>query len=206
MYQNPSCPRAGGGPEPSNVPPATLAPRLRGGTGGASDSGFTLIELIVSLSLFALIAVAGLALVDSVLGVQGRTDVRLDRLTDLQRAMLVVQGDLEQVAAGDVRGGGAELTFTRAAPGLGGPPVAITYRLARGVLTRSAGGGTQALLRGVAGVRWRFFADGWVDRWPVTDAPDWPRAVEMELTVAGQGASGSLRRVVRMPVRARVVT
>ena len=176
-----------------------------------SEAGFTLIELMISLSLFALIAVAGLALVDSVLGVQERTEVRLDRLSDLQRAMLVMSGDLEQVARGDVAGAGGQLEFTRAAPGIGGPPVAVAYRLERGVLTREAGGGTQALLGGVGSVRWRFFDAGWVDRWPPTGARAgaWPRAVEAVLTLApgaGAGAGGTLRRVILLPTRAKDVT
>lgn len=172
------------------------------------DAGFTLIELMISLGLFALIAVAGLALVDSVIGVQDRTEVRLDRLSDLQRTMLVVQGDLEQVARGDVSGGGPSLSFTRAAPGIGGPPVGVRYALAGGVLTRSAGVGTQALLGGVAGVRWRFFDTAWVDRWPMAadGAGAWPRAIEVELTLAGTGPQGPLRRVVVLPARAKDVT
>ncbi|HET9511150.1 MAG TPA: prepilin-type N-terminal cleavage/methylation domain-containing protein, partial [Sphingomonas sp.] len=127
---------------------------------GLDDAGFTLIELMISLLLFALIAVAGVALVDSVLGVQGRTEARLDRLTALQRAMLVVTGDVEHVASGTVEGGGAVLTFRRAAPGVGGPPVTVRYALDRGVLVRDAGGGAQALLRDVGGVRWRFAEQG----------------------------------------------
>ena len=167
------------------------------------DDGFTLIELMISLALFALIAVAGLALVNSVLGVEGRTSERLDRLSDVQRAMLVVQGDLEQVAGGDLRGGGAALSFSRAAPGLGGVPVAVTYRLDGGILTRSAGAGTQALIGGVTAMRWRFFDGAWVATWPVATADAWPRAVEMEVTLADRGP---LRRVVVLPVRARVVS
>jgi general secretion pathway protein J len=156
---------------------------------------------MISLALFALIAVAGLALVDSVLGVQGRTEGRLDRLATLQRAMLVVGSDLEQIARGDLSGEGQELRFTRAAPGIGGPPIGVSYALAGGVLTRSAGGAAQALLPGVSAARWRFFDGGWVDRWPVgggVEAKAWPRAVELEVTLA-QG--GALRRVVQLPVR-----
>lgn len=171
----------------------------------SNDAGFTLIELIISLLMFALIAAAGVALVDSVLGVQGKTEERLDRLTALQRAMLVMTGDLEQVAIGDMTGGGADLSFSRAAPGVGGPPVVVRYVLSGGVLTRDAGGGAQAVLRGVAGVRWRFWQNGWTDRWPPTDLRDWPQAVEVEVTLSGQ-PSGTLRRVVTLPVRARAVT
>lgn len=176
-----------------------------GTTADRADAGFTLIELMISLLLFALIAVAGLALVDSGLGVQGRTEARLDRLSDLQRTMLVVSGDLEQVARGDIGGGGAQVHFTRAAPGVGGPPVAVTYRVADKVLVRDAGAGPQVLLTGVTDVRWRFFADGWVDRWPPSEeqAVEWPRAVEIELTLEGNGPQGSLRRVVVLPARAK---
>lgn len=172
---------------------------------GPGEDGFTLIELMISLLMFALIAVAGVALVDSVLGVQGRTEARLDRLTAIQRAMLVVSGDLEQVAGGDMSGGGAALTFSRSAPGVGGPPVAVRYALAGDVLTRDAGGGGQAVLRGVSAVRWRFWRDGWADRWPAGEAQAWPGAVELEVTLAGQ-PSGTIRRVVTLPVRAKAVS
>lgn len=168
-----------------------------------SDEGFTLIELMISLALFALIAVAGVALVDSVLGVQGRTAERLDQLSAMQRTMLVVSTDLEQIARGDLKGGESALTFTRAAPGLGGPPVAVSYALAGNTLTRSAGGAPQILMTGVTGLRWRFRADDWADRWPlVPDTRDWPRAVEVEITL---GERGSLRRVILLPERAKDV-
>lgn len=170
-----------------------------------ADAGFTLIELMISLLLFALIAVAGLALLDSVLGVGGKTEVRLDRLSALQRTVLVVSGDLEQVARGDMAGGGNRLSFTRAAPGVGGSPVGVRYALERGVLTRDAGGGRQALLAGVGGIRWRFFDAGWSDRWPPSPdgAKRWPRAVELELSF---GPQRGLRRLVLLPARAKDVT
>jgi general secretion pathway protein J len=170
-----------------------------------NSSGFTLIELMIALVLFALISVAGLALVDGVLGVQGRTETRLDRLADLQRAMLVVSGDVEQVASGDISGGGEQLSFTRAAPGLGGAPVAVTYMVKDGVLTRVVDGRPQMLLIGVTGARWRFFGDAWTNQWPPSEEAreEWPRAVELDLTVApGKGPAGPLRRVILLPARA----
>jgi general secretion pathway protein J len=174
-------------------------------TRAASDEGFTLIELMISLALFALIAVAGLALVDSVLGVQSRTEGRLDRLADLQRAMLVVTADIEQVAVGNVSGGADRLSFTRAAPGFGGPPVAVSYALAGGTLTRTIGGAPQRLIDGVGRLRWRFYDGSWQAAWPSgPDATRWPRAVELEMTVAGEGSQrGLLRRVVLLPARAK---
>lgn len=167
------------------------------------EEGFTLLELIISLGLFALIAVAGLGLLDSVLNVQGRTDMRLSRLAELQRAMFVVQSDLDQITRGEISGGGNGVTFTRIAGGMGGPPTPVRYGAAGGVLVRSAPQ-PQMLLQGVTDARW-WFRDGnaWVDRWPPSEArkAEWPRAVSVELQVTGQGPQGLLRRVVALPVQ-----
>lgn len=166
------------------------------------EEGFTLLELIISLGLFALIAVAGLGLLDSVLNVQGRTETRLSRLADLQRAMFVVQSDLDQITRGEVSGGAGSIAFTRIAGGLGGPPVPVRYDAAQGVLARSAPQ-PQMLLHGVAEAKWRF-RDGnrWIDRWPASEERkgEWPRAVSVEMQIAGeQGPQGLLRRVVVLP-------
>ncbi|MCW4460114.1 prepilin-type N-terminal cleavage/methylation domain-containing protein [Sphingomonas sp. BT-65] len=170
------------------------------------EGGFTLLELIISLGLFALIAVAGLGLLDSVLNVQGRTDTRLSRLADLQRAMFVIQSDLDQITRGEVSGGGSGIAFTRIAGGMGGPPVPVRYGAAEGVLVRSAPQ-PQMLLQGVAETRWRF-RDGnaWIDRWPPSEKrkAEWPRAVSIEMQIAGvQGPQGLLRRVVMLPDQPR---
>jgi general secretion pathway protein J len=166
------------------------------------EEGFTLLELIISLGLFALIAVAGLGLLDSVLNVQGRTEARLSRLADLQRAMFVVQSDLDQISRGAVSGGGTGIAFTRIAGGMGGPPVPVRYDAAEGALVRSAPQ-PQMLLVGVTQATWRF-RDGnaWVDRWPVSEErkDEWPRAISVEMQVGGvPGPQGSLRRVVVLP-------
>ncbi|MCW3847457.1 prepilin-type N-terminal cleavage/methylation domain-containing protein [Sphingomonas sp. LB-2] len=170
------------------------------------ESGFTLIELMISLGLFALIAVAGLALVQGILGVQGRTEVRLDRLAELQRTMFVVTSDIDQIATGRISGNAKEgLKFVRAAPGIGGARIPVEYRLVGGMLIRQANGAPQRLLPGVASARWRFWNGAWRDRWPITDAPEvadlWPQAIEMELVVtdANGRPAGTLRRVVVLP-------
>jgi general secretion pathway protein J len=171
--------------------------------GGAA--GFTLIELMISMGLFALIAVAGLALVDGILRVQGRTGQRLDRLGELQRAMFLVSSDLDQVSAGAIAGGGATLSFKRAAPGIGGAGVAVRYTLNGGALVRSAGPAVQFVLGGVRAARWRFWDGTWRDRWP-TDPADpaararWPGAVALEVQLAAPGGGvQTLRRVVTLP-------
>ena len=168
------------------------------------QSGFTLIELMISLGLFALIAVAGLALVQGIINVQGRTEIRLDRLAELQRTMFVVTSDVDQIATGRVSGNAKEgLKFVRAAPGLGGARVQVEYLVAGGMLIRKGGPAIQRLLPGVVAARWRFWNGEWRDRWPLSDetADQWPRAIEMELQIASPngGPAGTLRRVIVLP-------
>ncbi|MHA6720828.1 type II secretion system protein GspJ [Sphingomonas sp. RS6] len=176
-------------------------------TAEAGESGFTLIELMISLGLFALIAVAGLALVDGIINVNGRTEGRLDRLAALQRTMFVLTSDLDQIAAGPIEGGGNRLSFTRSAPGTGGVAVPVRYAVVGGTLVRAAPA-PQLLLPAVVRARWRFWDGGWVDRWPrdtsETEKARWPRAVALDLETAGPGGSPvTLRRVVTLPSRAK---
>lgn len=169
------------------------------------EAGFTLLELMISLGLFALIAVAGLALVDGIIKVQDRTEGRFDRLADLQRAMFVVSSDLDQIARGNVTGSAANLEFSRAAPAVGGAAVPVRYSIANGNLVRQIGPAPQELLRGITALRWRFWDGAWVNSWPIDDKQRerWPRAVEIEMQVAGPGRTpGTLRRVVTLPARA----
>jgi len=171
----------------------------------AGEAGFTLLELVISLGLFALIAVAGLALVDGIIKVHDRTEGRLDRLADLQRAMFVVSSDLDQIARGTVTGNAANLSFSRAAPAVGGASVPVRYSIANGNLVRQIGPVPQELLTGLTKLRWRFWDGAWTERWPLDDKnrDRWPRAIEIEMQVAGPGGTpGTLRRVVTLPVRA----
>ena len=169
------------------------------------ESGFTLIELMISLGLFALIAVAGLALVQGIINVQGRTEVRLDRLAELQRTMFVVTSDIDQIAVGGNVTGNARtgLKFVRAAPGQGGARMEVGYRVMGGALVRTGGPALQRLLPGVKAARFRFWNGEWRDRWPLNDetAGQWPQAIEMELEIVSPngGVAGIVRRVVVLP-------
>jgi len=175
-----------------------------------ADAGVTLVELIVALALFALIAVAGFTLLDSVLRVRERTDGRLERLAEMQRAMQILTADFEQAAPGPLAFVGDAVVFRRSGAAAEAPDVTVGYVLLGDALTRvvgdaSAGAAPQTLLPGVAALEWSFYApgSGWAPTLPLAadGLPRRPTAVALDMAVvARNGApSGRLRRVVALP-------
>lgn len=168
------------------------------------EAGFTLVELIVSLGLFALIAAAGAGMVDGLMTIQARTAGRLERLGDLQRALFALANDIGQASGGPISGGGGLLRFSRPLPVMLGLPQPSAYLLSGDRLVRRLGarGRSQVVLTGVAGVRFRFFAGqaGWIDRWPPTpeEARRFPQAIEATILLApaANRPGGTLRRVI----------
>lgn len=170
------------------------------------EAGFTLVELMISLTLFALVSLAGLALVDGTLGTEARVGGRLERHGDLQRTAYVLSADLQQLAPGKLASDGGTIRFRRHLSADPRGAVEVHYVLDGTSLIRSLGGlGTQRLLAGVRGVRWRFYAPdaGWTDHWPLTPEEDerWPAlvAVEMQISDEVPGMNGLFRRVVALP-------
>jgi len=173
------------------------------------DSGLTLVEVLVSLSLFALIGIAGFAIIDSVLTVRDRTQGRLERLGDVERALHLLRLDFEQAGSGAVVFDGVAVSFGRDDTERG-DAMEIAYRADDGTLIRRVHPALspptfQRLLSGVEGARWRFYSKetGWRDDWPSPDngTPALPDAVEIDLALDGTPAlpGGRLRRVVRLP-------
>lgn len=188
--------------------------------------GFTLIEVMIALALFALIAVAGFTLLDSVLRTQSATETRLARLAEVQRAMLVISTDLDQIT-GALVGSGPALSLQK--DDLSGGRVVVRYDLAGATLTRTVSGPlgerTQKLVDGVTTVRWTFHRrrGDWLGQWPQpappealpTPAPvttldptapprpiDGVTAVALDLTLTGLDGrpNASLRRVASIPL------
>jgi general secretion pathway protein J len=166
-----------------------------------SDAGFTLIEVLVSLALFALIAGAGLSVLDQILRTQSQTDGRLDRLASLQRMMHLVARDMSEAMPGTVQGDAATITVGRIAE-VG--RVTITYALTGGQMTRSvtqSRGQTvaQVLLTDVQAMQWQYLTDagGWQGVWPDSTADPDLRAVGMVVSLPP--GDGDLRRIVAVP-------
>lgn len=66
-------------------------------------SGFTLIELLIAVAIFATIAVMAGSGLRSVLSARDITEENAKRLSELQRGMLIIQNDIEQIINRKVR-------------------------------------------------------------------------------------------------------
>lgn len=180
-------------------------------------SGFTLVEALVALALFGLIAAAGTAMLS--LSIDNRFAIRsaTDRTAGLQRMGSLLKADLGQATARRTRDRDGEpqpmalsgatgpdapvLTVTRAGwsnPGGAGRSSLqrVEYRLVEGRLERRASpfldgsrpGPPQVLLSGVTDLSVTFLQDGRETPVP-TPGPTGglPDAVRFSLTVEGYG-------------------
>jgi general secretion pathway protein J len=155
-----------------------------------ADAGFSLIEVLVALALFAMIGGAGLSVLDQILRTQAQTEGRLDRLADLQRMMHLVTLDFSQAAPGTVRGDGAGVAAGD-----------IRYALTDGVLRRTVGPAVQDLLAGAVAVDWQYLDQDriWGGQWPPANAVPGAELRAVALMVVLDG-DRQLRRVVAVPM------
>jgi general secretion pathway protein J len=72
-------------------------------SGATFPAGFTLLELLVALSIFALISAMAYGGLQSVMTQQQQTGARSERLADLQKAYRIMQRDLEQIVSRQIR-------------------------------------------------------------------------------------------------------
>jgi general secretion pathway protein J len=137
----------------------------------AGDAGLSLIEVLVSLAIFAVIGVAGLTVLDTVARTGENTEGRLERLAEIDRSFLVIRRDLAQIAPSEVTLTDNSLSFARAH---GDRTRSIAYFLEGETLVRQVKTGTgsgpvdQRLLVGVSALGWRLMDRGqrWHDAWP----------------------------------------
>jgi general secretion pathway protein J len=161
--------------------------------GARAQTGFTLLELMVALSIFAVISVLSYGGLNSVLRQRTVTTAEAERLGELQKIYLLMQRDLEQVVPRPVRGeygdslpplsGNAAFQFTRGgwSNPLGNPRSSLQrigyawtdsklVRYAWGVLDRAQD--TQPLEQELSdqftGMDVRFMTDknNWLTQWP----------------------------------------
>jgi len=177
-------------------------------------SGFTLVEMLIALSIFGMLTAAGVAL----LGVTARTQETSDRLLaelgEIQRTGALLNADLARATPRLYRdrdgrpqrafsgGRGDEpglMVFVRRGwdSGDGGGLKRVGYRLREGRLERLSfprvdGGGTATivpLFDGIQSLRLRYRDDEgeWRERWDPSEPNAMPEAVELVVASEGQG-------------------
>jgi general secretion pathway protein J len=177
-----------------------------------TEAGFTLIEVMISLLIFGLLAAAGAALLSFSVRAQAATGARLDDISALNRLTTSLSADLAQAVARRARGeGGEPQPPFFGATGSGTEPMLrlvhggwsnvddaprpseqkVEYRFVDGGIVR----GTYTMLDGakalpaspilthVRSVAFRYRINGaWSDHWDGASPADLPQAMEMRLT------------------------
>lgn len=189
-----------------------------GPCGRSAEHGFTLVEMLVALVIFGLVAAAGTALLASSVDAQGVVAERLDQSAGLRRIDALAGQDFAAALPRAPRGradatafAGTEGTrvFALTRTGLGGAPGGtpapavrrVTWQLANGVLTRHVAaaadtrdiGPPVTLASDIASARVATRGDGdWQDGWRPASPDALPRAVDLRITFA-DGRAASLR-------------
>ena len=101
------------------------------------EAGLTLVEMLVALALFAVIAAAGFAVLGQVIRVQAATGDRLDRLASIQRSMYVLTQDFLQTTGGSLAASGGGVAFRRSA---GPGELSVRYALEGSSFVRELSG------------------------------------------------------------------
>lgn len=176
------------------------------------ERGFTLVEMLVALSIFAVIAAMGVSLLRSSVDTQDAVQARLQGMSGINRVRAVMANDLAQAVQRSTRGQAGEpvpafvgssngFAFVHAGAGsLDGSPrpnvERVGYALTGGEWRRA----TQPMLDGTAlsdgdrligdvtaaAVRYRDAQGNWSESWNSDPGDRLPRAVEVRLTRTGR--------------------
>lgn len=177
-----------------------------------NETGFTLVEMMVALAIFAMLSVAGVALLQSASSSQLAVKERLSELSEGSRAIAIIEADLAQAVPRPVRTGSATTVpaFSGSGTEIPGQIFSVTrsgqsnfddspkpelqhviYAVENGALKRISwtmldGGKAQSatILSDVisANMRFRDAEGGWRSDWDSADPLALPRAVEIVLT------------------------
>jgi general secretion pathway protein J len=173
-------------------------------------NGFTLVEMLVALGIFALLAAAGVGVLRSSVDVQGSVGTRLDEMSGIARLNALLSNDLGQAVDRPSRGpGGERPAFVGSESGiefvstgranLDGEPRSelqrVEWRSVDGSLQRTGfaavdgadAGLSSAMasdLRGTA-FRYRMRDGSWSPFFTSTEQQRLPAAVELTMTPSG---------------------
>lgn len=190
-------------------------------------AGFALLELLVALAIFSVIAVVAYRGIAVVTQARASLDGHADRLKSVQLAVGIIERDLRQAARRPIRGaygeelpalagarGSLELTcfgFGSAASEARSLLDRVGYAYDQGELVRlqypvldrapQTQAARRALLDGVAGLRVRYLEQGnrWLEAWPPADRTVDPYALPRAVEVVLRlDDYGEIRRVVEL--------
>jgi general secretion pathway protein J len=184
----------------------------------ADESGFTLVEMMIALAIFAMVAATGVALLAFSVRAQAAAQGQLDRVASERRMMALLTADLAQAVprpsrdpdgkpvrafeGADGKTAGIVMGYVRtgrsnpeAQARAGIERVELVFekgRLERRAYAMADGAKpetTIVLAEGLASVGLRYRdRDGWRGRWDSLVPTAMPRAVEMTLTPQGKPA------------------
>ncbi|QPK64727.1 type II secretion system minor pseudopilin GspJ [Methylomonas sp. LL1] len=187
-------------------------------SGPLANRGFTLLEILIALAVFAIMAAMAYAGLTAVLDTRQATETRSGSLSQLQQLLYLLNEDLSQAVQRPVRdelgteqpafsGGNGEelLTFTRSLPDWLDSPnrshlQRVSYRHENGAIYRQVWNildrtqQTQSRRRKILdsdSVELRFYGKEWSNNWPAVGGVI-PKAVEVKL---GQAGLGEVRRL-----------
>lgn len=178
--------------------------------------GFTLVEMLVALFIFGLLAAAGVTVMGYAVDAQAQVRTRMDRIAEFQRMRAILKADLAQAAARRTRGldgaaapsaftgggtGGALMTLVRRGwENTEDRPRAslqyVEYLVIEGRLERSARpaldgaplGPPQVLFDGVERFEPAFLSRGqWTPTWTARPDAELPDAVRLDMQLKGVG-------------------
>lgn len=165
----------------------------------ASEGGFSLIEVLVSLALLSLAAISGFILIESLSRVHTRIDERYAQLEALQIFLADFSQDISSAEIVALAPGGSSLTLrTEECDG------AIQYSVRSGSLVREVPGCPEFRfeLRGIADARFSVVSAGGqteVMSPPQGDPGPAARAVRIDMTFGERTPSLNLYRIVDLP-------
>jgi general secretion pathway protein J len=196
------------------LPQASADPEL--------EAGFTLVELMVSLFIFGLLAISGVALLRFSIDAQSDTKARLDQVTAIGKLTALMESDLAQAVPRITRdslgnavpaffggeGGNGQLALGFVRAGWSNPDALpraslqrVEYRyvdkrierVAYPMLDGAEPNEPSTILDHVQSFRLRYRYGGkWVDRWNSENSDKLPSSVEL---VIDRGERGSIRQL-----------
>ncbi len=181
------------------------------------SAGFTLVEMLVALTIFGMLTAGGVALLSFSVTSQDMTDRQLATLSEIRRAAALLTSDLAQAAPRPWRGGDGAQQPALASGGAGDPRVLtlvrggwdnpdqaprasmqrVEYRfqgnrLIRVGFTHVDGGGAASVTTLIdqvdqVALRFRDREGGWQTAWRPEDPAELPTAVEFTVSSARFG-------------------